>query len=92
MTPQERTYLGRKKKHSINWNLWFVDIVIAGVLAAIVAAIVIGLAITIVFITPGAHAETIEDNSFYCHGIAAGTFNVAPEDREEVSAYCENHD
>ena len=90
MTPQERKYLGGTKKSRIDYKKWFVDIAIGGAIAATLAGIIIGLAVAIVFITPGAHAEVIENNAFYCSEIAAGRANVAPEDREEVTSYCES--
>lgn len=88
MTPQERKYLGRTKKPRVNYKEWFVDAMIGLLIALFLLAIVLVVSATILVITPGAHAEPMQDNAYWCAEIEAGRANVSPEDREEVSAYC----
>ncbi len=90
MTEIEGKYLTRRQKQKNRAKEWFVDILIGGVLAIVLTGIILGISVSILLITPEAHAEQIENNTFYCNQIAEGKAQVAPEDREEVLAYCSN--
>lgn len=90
MTEIEGKYLSRKlPTEKDGWVEWLADIIIGSVFAAVLVSLFI-----VLFILWRADraeaAEPIKDDAAYCQELSEGKWNVAPEDREEVSAYCAN--
>ncbi len=88
MTEIEGKYLTRREEQKKYMREWFIDVVISIFLAFALLGIVVGIAISIAILTPGAHAEEIKDNATYCQEIAEGKWNLAQEDKKEITSYC----